>query len=127
MELTEANLYWILRLDAINKLFMALSILGAAVFVVLTTGFVVSYIGHKTAGCAPETYYAFRRLCVGCTIFMCAVLPIFVLLPTTNEMAMIKVLPAIVNNKQLQEDSSEIYRLAVDKLKTVLSTQVEEQ
>lgn len=125
MEITESQIYWILKLDTIVAIFVALLILTAILFFVIF----VTWVVEKTS-----TYYEdeqqikknnFLKNCliVLINIFVVSLLGT-IFIPTTEQMAMIKVVPVIANSEiigNMSKDGKEIYQLGVDAIKKKLS------
>ena len=93
--ITESTLYWITRLDNINHLLFALSILTC-----------VATIVFLVALCHPEASQTDQSIGKRGLSITLPLLFIFVLglvfLPTPREMCAIKVIPAIANNEKVQ-------------------------
>ena len=126
MEITESTIYWITRLDAFRACAIALIIaLGISILVCL---FVVSccddIASFRVKGDVEKAIKTTRRA-ISCVflstlgIFACIIVLVFV--PTSKDMALIKVIPAISNSKfvsdELPKNVKEIYELAKDAIK----------
>ena len=127
MEITESTIYWITRLD---KFHVTAGVLLGISFMVLLICIVVCcvdknqldeiYSKEYRERIKREMKIAIKIACYSVFyIVMCASVLIFV--PTSKEMALIKVLPAISNSKfvsdELPKDVKEIYELAKDAIK----------
>ena len=122
--ITESYVYWILKLDDIRELsfcFGVCCILPMIVFFIL---FLASTIA-KDEFC--KDYRHVSRLCgwlcVAATTLALFLHLSYAFLPSTKQMAMIKVIPALANSKELalvSNDAKEIYTLGVTAIKTKL-------
>lgn len=103
--ITEEMLYWIFRLDSLRSGFWAITLLGT-IFVICAT-FLRSEFAEWNSK-SLEEYHAlckkiiFNRNIVAVITVISALALIF--LPSTKEMAAIKIIPAICNNKFIQEN-----------------------
>ena len=116
------DLYLITRLDYINSAagigsFICCIIFGMA-FVVMLRFKLCEYSddpkdAEEWKGFIPA-YKAIRSMALlGFLVF----LPVFILVPTTKEAALIYALPKIVNNEDVRAESKEIYELCKSALK----------
>ena len=121
--ITESSVYWILKLDDIRTLFgVATFIFGFATFVSAVAWGLNSSDNNSFAVSA-------KRFCIkafsACAV--CAVAIAFI--PSTKQMAMIKVLPAIANSEivgEMSADAKEIYRMGIKVIKEALSENKEQ-
>lgn len=103
--ITEEMLYWIFRLDSLRSGFWAITLLGT-IFVICAT-FLRSEFAEWNSK-SLEEYHAlckkiiFNRNIVAVITVISALALIF--LPSTKEMAAIKIIPVICNNKFIQEN-----------------------
>jgi len=115
VKMTESTLYWITRLDGINGFLVGF---GSTLAVVSAIYLLVAFLNASF----DETELNAKVAIVGLLI----ALPSFILavfVPTTKEMAMIKILPHIAQSKSMESISKEMPNLtnmAIDKLKDVL-------
>lgn len=128
MEITESTVYWITRMDSIHiflTVFYILSgVLAAFSFILFFATFMVC---NGIEGKEKEFYSAMKlelkTFFTGIISFIIIFL-ISVFIPTTKEMALIKVLPAISNSRfvseELPKEAGEIYMLAKEALKEKL-------
>ena len=122
--ITESCMYWILKLDDIRTFMYVLGVIGIIPSVALLLVFFASRMG-KDDFCSD--YKQVGRLCgwlgaVAITLTLFFHLS-YTLLPTTKQMAMIKVIPAIANSKEVEmvsKDAKELYKLGVDAIRTRL-------
>lgn len=130
MEITESTIYWITRLD---KFHVTAGVLLGISFMVLLICIVVCCVYKNQLDEIYSKEYRERikremkiTIKIACyavfSIAMCASVLVFV--PTSREMAMIKVLPAISNSKfmseELPKDIREVYLMAKDAVKEKL-------
>ena len=101
--ITESTIYWITRLDCIVTLSMVLSIASAAGVAILG---IVTLAAMNTAHTAKELEDCKKMWKVWRIIFCFGLVTalVAVFTPTTKEMAMIKIIPAITNSKLVSED-----------------------
>lgn len=122
MEITESTVYWITRMDSIHIFLSGLCIFfGILIVLSLIVFFAIFMI------CDDITYKKFgiflRTFWISSALFIMFFF-ISVFIPTTKEMALIKVLPAISNSRfvseELPKEAGEIYMLAKEALKEKL-------
>lgn len=107
MELSPWTVYWITRLDTINVMLGVLVALSVGWLVMLLLAF--AFQTPEAASANEEALdRAFRR---GSWIAL-AFIATFSLIPSTKEMAAILVIPAVVNNEDVQEFGGEFVELA---------------
>ena len=122
--ITESYMYWILKLDDIRDFAFALGVITSLTAVAFLSFFLASTIS-KEEFC--RDYKHVSRLC-GWLCLTTTILTLFLhlsyaLLPTTKQMAMIKVIPAIANSEEVEmvsKDAKELYKLGVEAVRTRL-------
>ena len=104
MQITAEEIYWITRLDIIHTAML----LGIAVAFVAMLAFIIHACEKESAGWAIS----------GITLFVVTTIIlglVYIFVPTTKEMAMIKIIPAMVNSDFMQndlpEDMKQVYSL----------------
>ena len=121
MIISPDTLYWITRLDSAHELCTILTIIFTCLGALCLMGAVISAGVCITSGDYNDDddircFKACRKWVLVCCICLGLVCAARVLLPTTKEMAMIIVIPAIVNSDFVQEDlpreAKELYNLA---------------
>lgn len=91
--ITEAELYWMTRLDNIRTFFLICSCLGGIIFICSLPVYVVNLLDDYEDICKTS-----RKL-ISTALAVLIILGIgLILTPTTKEMAAIKVIPMIVNS-----------------------------
>ena len=91
--ITEAELYWMTRLDNIRTFFLICSCLGGIIFICSLPVYVVNLLDDYKDICKTS-----RKL-ISTALAVLIILGIgLILTPTTKEMAAIKVIPMIVNS-----------------------------
>lgn len=127
--ITEGTIYWITRLDHILDAAPAGILVFSLLSIILGCLFCAFLFDTSLVECAgKDTVSRYRRVvlvlllfCVF-SVFLCVGTLIFV--PTTKEMAMIKVLPMLANSKfveeELPKDAQRIYRLGIRALEEKL-------
>lgn len=124
MEITESTVYWITRLDGIHNFLISLciitGILAVLSLIILFSTFMVCE-GKEEFHKAMEL--ELRAFFISIVLFVVFFLA-SVFIPTTKEMALIKILPAISNSKfmseELPKDIREVYLMAKDAVKEKL-------
>ena len=124
MEITESTVYWITRLDGIHNFLSILSIItGAPAVLSLIAFFATFMISEGEEEFHTAMKLELRAFLIGIVLFVVFSL-VSVFIPTTKEMALIKVLPAISNSRfvseELPKEAGEIYMLAKEALKEKL-------
>jgi hypothetical protein len=116
--ITESSIYWILKLDDIRTLFIVLFLLFAISSVFLVVG-AISAVIDKTG------YVSLLKKAAIASFTLCAIFGLaLTFTPSTRQMAMIKVLPAVVNSEvvgEMSADAKEIYRMGINSIKEALS------
>lgn len=111
--ITGTEIYWITRLDDLRTFLFAL---GGVSVGVCAIGTVVSIVVHAiNAAEAPNLLPISKKYII--RFLPCLATALFVLLsacfvPTTKQMCAIKVLPAIINNEDVQELPNKVVDLA---------------
>lgn len=124
--ITESQIYWITRCDAIRS---ALEPVSFVVFIFLVAACIAFVMSRAADGVTKEQ----KRLC---SAFLAAmimasllVLGAWIFVPTTKEMALINVAPALANSKLVQEtlpaEAKEMYDLAKSALREKWGAQKE--
>ena len=124
MEITGSTIYWITRMDGIHDFLIGLciitSILAVLSLIILFSTFMACE-GKEEFHTAIK--FELRAFLIGIVLFVVFFLA-SVFIPTTKEMALIKVLPAISNSRfvseELPKEAGEIYMLAKEALKEKL-------
>lgn len=124
MEITGSTIYWITRMDGIHDFLIGLciitGILAVLSLIILFSTFMACE-GKEEFHKAMEL--ELRAFLIGIVLFVVFFLA-SVFIPTTKEMALIKVLPAISNSRfvseELPKEAGEIYMLAKEALKEKL-------
>jgi hypothetical protein len=134
--ITETSLYWVLKLDSIRNLFGGINCLFIVFSVIaaipLVIGTVVYYIAETEHDHYHDHDYGFRKvLMLGYLLeafFVFAAISSAicnVLIPSTKEYAMIKVIPMVANStefKELKGDAKELYKLGIEATKSKLKS-----
>lgn len=115
--ITESTIYWILKLDDLRAMCLLVGLLsGLAV--------AVSFIMWQCAVSVDDDFKTHRSVCLKAfAVFMlCATVGL--LLPSTKQMAMIKVIPMLANSEvvsNLSKDANDLYKLGIEALKEQLT------
>lgn len=124
MEITGSTIYWITRMDGIHDFLIGLciitGILAVLSLIILFSTFMACEGKEEFHTAIKLELRAFFISIVLFVVFFLA----SVFIPTTREMALIKVLPAISNSRfvseELPKEAGEIYMLAKEALKEKL-------
>lgn len=117
--ITENTIYWILKLDDIIDLCIGLLIPLALMSLV---GLVVYVIGSDEIDKVTlSKLRSFLRISIPVSILLAFTVTF---LPTTKQMAMIKVIPAITNSEiagEMSADAKELYKMGIKAIKEQLT------
>ena len=119
--ITESELYWIFKLDDIRTLLglcTALLTLASIISIVMT-------VAQAESDMLDDGEWRQGRF-ARCVIYISTIVSMLAvtLLPSTKQMAALKVIPAIVNSdiaKDVSSDAKELYKLGLDALKEKLA------
>ena len=127
--ITASEIYWILKLDAIQNVFLTFSFLTGVFGVAMLVSWGINSnldehlrTEEKAASCRKRFFitipiFAFMTIATAVT-------------PSTKQMAAIKVIPAIANNEivgDLSADVKELYLMGINAVKEQLSVNNKEQ
>lgn len=127
MEITESTIYWITRLDKFHVtagVFLGISLMVLLICIVVCcvqkNELNERYIRKEEERIKRGIKIAIKIACYA-VFYIAMFASVLVFVPTSKEMALIKVLPAISNSKfvsdELPKDVKEIYELAKDAIK----------
>lgn len=122
-EITSSTLYWVTRLDGIKGALVFCQLLCGgvtAVAVYLAFCFKIDSVTYSIKASDSRIPQALKWAQRGIGAFTLSIV-LYVLTPTTTEMAAIVVLPQIAQSKMVQQDMPELYSLAVAGVKRALS------
>ena len=115
--ITESTVYWILKLDDLK---------GICIFICILSGLsmVVSFAIWQCAVSVDDDPKVSRSICLKMlAVFMlCGI--VGSLLPSTKQMAMIKIIPMLANSEvvdNLSKDANALYRLGIEAIKEQLT------
>lgn len=121
--ITESSIYWILKLSDIRiMLFVFVGFIGAFAVGSGVGWGVNADLYEETADACKKAF--FRSVAL---VFLLAIPA--TLLPTTKQMAMIKVIPAIANSEivgEMSADAKELYRMGINAIKEQLRDKQEQ-
>lgn len=119
--ITEEMLYWIFRLDTIHGLCAVVLLVGGLANVLLTIHLTID------KDCIDFSNYFYKRLLIfvkSMYVILSIAILTLVFLPSTKEMAAIKLIPVIYNSdfvqKELPKEGKELYDLAKAAIKHTL-------
>lgn len=115
MYLSPWLVYLILQLDSISMVVFVLSVLSSIVcFIVWMVGLIGTECGtdrHNWKN-PHEAWIGLKRAGISLTVVSLLLMLGNALIPSTKTMAAVVVLPAIVNNQNVQKEAGELYQLA---------------
>ena len=115
--ITESSIYWILKLSDIRTmLFIFMSFAGVFAAIMGIGWSIYVDVYDETADACKKAFY--RSVALAFLLAIPATL-----LPTTKQMAMIKVIPAIANSEivgEMSADAKELYRMGINAIKEQL-------
>lgn len=122
--ITESSIYWILKLNDIRTLFGVATFISGAVTLASAVTWAVNVSDNRILSASA------KRFCIK-AFSVCAVCVLAVtFIPSTKQMAMIKVLPAIANSEfvgEVSADAEELYRMGIEAIKEALSENKEQK
>lgn len=101
MQITEWEMYWLLKLDGIKGFFIFISIVIGLIALVSFVSFIVLCIPGKEG---PETIKRVKRWSTVSICLSVIFIPVAILIPDTKQMIAIKVVPRLANSQFMQED-----------------------
>ena len=118
--ITESMVYWILTLDRICHFLCAITVCSGVFAIVMLLSCLVNFSERNY-----DAYRTARRFCCKSVIVSIACFFSLTFIPTTKQMAMIKVIPAIANSEiagEMSKDAKELYKMGVDAIKEQLTS-----
>ena len=118
--ISEFEMYMILKLNAVFGVFAMLAVasgISAMITFMMMLSSMHDYIEHTA-------YAKLRRISIISAICSAFCLFMLIIVPTTEQMAMIKVVPMVVNSEivsDMSEDAKELYELGIQALKDKLT------
>lgn len=115
--ITESAIYWVLKLDELRGICVVVCVISG----MLSFGSLIGWVVNVTDGDAVKAAKAlfFKAISV-----LMLGLVIGVLLPSTKQMAMVKVIPAIANSEvvvDMSKDAKELYKMGIEAIKEQLT------
>ena len=117
--ITASEIYWILKLSDLRIVFFAFSVFFMGIALMSAIGWNVNEgicdDAAVAVACRKRFFYSM------CLAFLLTIPAVF--LPSTKQMAMIKVIPMIANNeavKTMSTDAKEVYTLGIKAIKEQL-------
>lgn len=116
--ITEGMIFWILKLDDLRLLFMIASLSSILIFAITAAVWGIQSDEGKIKASLTAKSICKKALIssIVCAFFT-------VILPSTKQMAMIKVIPIVLNSEivhTMSNDAKQIYGLAINALKEKL-------
>ena len=124
--ITESAIYWILKLDDIKNFFWLPIIICAILSVVFLFGSIFYYIESQPCPSDVEKKYTMFavKLCLITVSIWISLSCIDCFIPSTKQMAMMKVIPAIANSEfaaDMSKDAKELYKMGIEAIKEQLT------
>jgi hypothetical protein len=117
--ITESMIYWILKLDNIVDMFIVFSIISI-LSSITTLGI---WFAKKEDCCHYKELDKYFKICVVSFVLFIVFLMASTFIPSTKQMAIIKIVPIIAKGevtKEIKGDAKEIYKLGVQAIKESL-------
>ena len=118
--ITESMVYWILTLDSICRFLCAFAVCSGVFAIAMLFSCFVNFSEHNY-----DAYRTATRFCCKSVIVSIACFFSLTFIPSTKQMAMIKVIPAITNSEiagEMSKDAKELYKMGVDAIKEQLTS-----
>ena len=120
--ITESAVYWVLKCDDVITL--SNWFIGLSIGCIIMSGIILG--GNVDFGVIsmPTAWRVWKRITYVCAITLIISILASTFIPTTKQMAMIKVVPCLANNKVVEElgnDAKEIYKLGIQDVKEQLT------
>lgn len=120
--ITESAIYWILKLDDIQLLTVIIAVVALLTSIIFGTGWAVFWDAWR------DEDKKRLSICKKCFFVLISVFCVSVLtatfMPTTKQMAMIKVIPAITNSEfaaDMSKDAKDLYKMCIEAIKEQLT------
>lgn len=120
--ITESAVYWILKCD--DMITLSNWFIGLSIGCVMLSGLIIVSSVDFGGVSAPTAWKVWRRITYVCAITLIISILASAFIPTTKQMAMIKVVPCLANSKVVEEmgtDAKEIYKLGIQDIKEQLT------
>jgi hypothetical protein len=120
--ITESSIYWILKLDDIRDTAIIFAILSAIIFIMSCCAFAALCIEGDEDD-TPRKKGAFRFAAMS-LVWLILNVAVITFTPSTKQMTMIKVLPAIANSEvvgEMSADAKEIYKMGIQAIKAQIT------
>lgn len=121
--ITASEIYWILKLDAIQNVFLTFSFLTGVFGVAMLVSWEINSNLDEHLNTEKKAASCRKRFFITVPIFALLVITAAVI-PSTKQMAAIKVIPAIANNEivgELSADVKELYLMGINAVKEQLA------
>ena len=126
MTITPTEIYWLLKLDAIQNLFTGLTTISAIAIIFFGVSYAIKidftdYNRDKEAN--EKLWSAWRKRLMLFSIVPIVFISLSTFIPSTKQMAAIMIAPPIINNEKVQQipkDLLDILGLSIKKVKKKL-------
>jgi cytochrome bd-type quinol oxidase subunit 2 len=125
--ITESSIYWILKLDDIQNIFIFLMVVFIMFSILTTSLYLINALDSSFDKRLADAVKPWWILCMVCTFISVIT---FCLIPSTKQMAMIKVIPTIANSEivgEMSTDAKELYRMGINAIKEQLTGNKKEE
>ena len=120
--ITESAVYWVLKCD--DMITLSRWFIGLSIGCVILSGAILG-AGAESRDISESTaWMVWRRITYVCSVTLVISILASTFIPTTKQMAMIKVIPCLANTKVVEEmgnDAKEIYKLGIQAIKEQLT------
>lgn len=117
MTISTSLMYWFTRLDGLHNLFQAIIILGTIAFIIFTVVYIYALCEEQIDDDATFIKKFASRTLKILSIPLILALSGLIFVPTSQEMAMIYVVPRLAESQVIKQDIPEIYDLGMNALK----------
>lgn len=126
--ITESSVYLILKLDDFRAVLWIFTSITAGISFLSAIAWIIN--SDSCRNCKSFNNSIYKRYVFGALgIAFVFIIAVF-MLPSTKQMAMIKVIPAIANSKivgEMSADAKEIYRMGINAIKETLTGKEQEK
>lgn len=115
--ITESSIYWILKLDDIRAALSAFIVIFAVIMFLSVLFWAIASVNDSRYSATAKRFFIIALS----AFVVCGTACAFT--PSTKQMVMIKVIPAVANNKfvgEMSADAKEIHRLLIKAIKEAL-------
>lgn len=126
--ITASKIYWILKLDDFRTVLWIFTSITAVISFLSAIAWIIN--SDSCHNCKSFNNSIYKRYVFGMSGIASVFITASFMLPSTKQMAMIKVIPAIANSEivgEMSADAKEIYRMGVNAIKETLTGKEQEK